>query len=122
MAEPSRPFAAFPAVVECTRHSERGAALYNVYTVDEVFGASTLIFTGRNPETEAEFCRDFQACMRCPPWRLPLPPMEVAVRPLFFTVTFHTAPPHSQFLHYLTASVPYLNGIGLAVLAQFQMG
>lgn len=122
LAQSSQPFAAFPAEVVCSDHSEQGAALFGMHTLDGVFGATTLILTGSDAETEADFCRDYQARMRCPQWRLPMPPMEVAVRPLFFTVTFHMASSHRRYAHYWKASTPYLNGIGLAVLAQFQRG
>jgi len=73
-------------------------------------------------DTEADCCKEFQQRLRHPYWRMPLPPMEVAVRPLFFTVTFYMRPTRRLYLHYTRTATSYLNAIGLSLLMQQRLG
>jgi len=73
-------------------------------------------------DTEADCCREFHQRLRHPYWHLPMPPMEVAVRPLFFTVTFWMRSSRRQYLHYAKTATSYLNAIGLSLLMQQGLG
>ena len=112
-----RPFSEFPGVVCCTRRGT-GAGLYTLATDDGIFAVAALILTGTDPDEESDFCRDFQDRLRDPQWRLPLPPMEVSVRPLVFSVAFRPEKcTDVAWNRHATTSVAFLYALGMAQIA-----
>lgn len=106
----------------CLRPPVQGAGLYYLETADLVYGASLLVLCGMDADTEADCCREFQQRFRHPYWRMPLPPMEVAVRPLFFTVTFYMQPTRRRYARYAKTAISCVNAIGLSLLMQQRLG
>jgi hypothetical protein len=97
-----------------------GAAMFNMHTLDNVFGAFVLILTGQDADVENDFWLDLLYRFQNPHCRLPYPPLEISVRPLFFSIFFKFVPPNSLWRRYVRLAVSYTNGIGLAVIARQQ--
>lgn len=85
--------------------------------IDDWVGFGILYLSGRLPPIEQKYCMNYQSRMKTDKWCLPLPPLEIMPRPLFYYTMYKTGGPEGQeWFAKAEELVKKANALGAAVM------
>ncbi|OAI49647.1 hypothetical protein AYO44_18370 [Planctomycetaceae bacterium SCGC AG-212-F19] len=107
-----------PLQIDVLERSDEGAVLLSL-ECRGLLGVGMLVLAGRDAATEQTFCITLQRRTASSCWSLPIPPLEIAARPLAYHLLFQFRGNRREWTSCLAEAAPYLTGVALGCLRPY---